>query len=237
MKTIEQLDTLPDSVLTDLTGERDTPGAAAEPGQSDTDIFDTGKGAENSHINNTVDIPGAVNEPGFSAAIPKTRPISAGAFVSGEFATNLMDTIVPSLILLLALQFGYLFEKKSLQLTSKEKELIAPAMQEYLDSLNVNFNNPLYNLLFVVGAVYATKVIDILPSIKKKQSVPKKEQDVSDKEVIEKKVQDEQQRAKKRQDEIKLLKTMSRPVAIKWLTENRKYSKATANEWYQKNIA
>lgn len=111
-----------------------------------------------------------------------------GSVVSGKMAVDLMDVLFPSLVVYVVAMIGYNLPKGRLQLTAKEKEILNPAFQNYLDSINVNFNNPLYNLLFVLGSVYAAKTIDLISSNDIKKSEKSK---VEGKKVVEVKPENE----------------------------------------------
>lgn len=236
----KSIEAIPENQLSDITATPDFGGDTGTKEVTEKEIFNTSQTANN---NETGEIPGsfaASETPGSPNTTLKqtTAPLKAGNFISGEFATGLMDAIMPPLFVSAAGAIGYQVEKKGLQLSAGEKALISPAMQQYLDSINFNFNNPLYNLLFVTAAVYGTKFIEILPTVKKKTAIKKDQEKSKDLATeLKQKVEAEKERNEKRQQEKRLLKSLDRTAAIRYLVEKKKLSKAKANEYYNKNIA
>lgn len=174
---LDKLERMPENLLLDITNNPDKESAEinATPPLSpapEAEIFESGNSA-NIDLNT-----GPSSAPGSGPKITinssaNTKPLSAGTLLSGTFATDLMDNLLPAIAVLVIVKVGYNIDRRALQLTPKEKDTIAPVMQQYLDSINVNFNNPLYNLLMVIGAIYGAKVIQILPDLKKKASKEK----------------------------------------------------------------
>lgn len=99
---------------------------------------------------------------------PKERKNRLGKLMGGSFAVDMVDMLIPSLVVLLINYMGYALEKKDLQLSKLEKEALSPAVQDVLDEINIDFNNPWINLGVMLAIVYGTKVMDKLPTIKKK---------------------------------------------------------------------
>lgn len=104
-----------------------------------------------------------------------------GKLMQGGFAVELVDMIIPTLVVLLVGYIGYELEKKDLQLTKSEKEALAPAVQDVLDEINIDFNNPYMNLTIMIGIVYGSKIADKLPTLKKKKKVVQDNRRLSDK--------------------------------------------------------
>lgn len=103
-----------------------------------------------------------------SEPIAKEKKNRLGKLMKGEFAVEMVDMLIPSLVVLLTNYIGYVLEKKDLQLSKSEKEALSPAVQDVLDDINIDFNNPWVNLGVMLSIVYGTKIMDKLPSIKKK---------------------------------------------------------------------
>lgn len=101
-----------------------------------------------------------------------------GGLMQGTFAVNLVDMLVPSLVVLLIGYVGYSMEKKDLQLTKSEKETLAPAVQDVLDHIKIDFSNPWVNLAIMLSIVYGSKIIDKVPALKRK--VISRQQDKQD---------------------------------------------------------
>lgn len=245
----EKLDKLPDSMLTEVKGNTEVssntensvnskpskaPNTSPIQEVSQNEIFSTGAGANT--INTTVN-PAKSDIPTNTPTSTTSRPVNVGNLVGGKFAVDLLDTLFPALVVYLVNMIGYELDKKGLQMTAKEKEIVIPAMQDYLNSIKVDFNNPLYNLLFAVGAVYGAKVIEILPNIEKKKSAKVTPENVTEKAAdIEKRIQEQ---SKRKQDEERFIKSISnqpKEIAIKMIMERRRKSKQDATEWYNKNV-
>ena len=235
---------IPDSLLTDIS---QTPKEFQETNESgnallsEKQIFEAGQGTENTGFSGSPDSnedPKATTRPDVNTS---TVPLSAGNVVSGRFAVDLMDNLLPVLIVLGVKLYGFEMDKKALQLSEKEKGIISPAMQQYLDSININFNNPLYNLLFVMGAVYVPKMIEIFPDLKKRQpkEKPKEKQPesvLSEVEQAEKRAKDGKIKEAERLAEIAKLKAMSKPAAIKYVMDKSKIGREKAITWLNKNL-
>lgn len=144
----EKFERLPETALQDIT----------PPGDSvltDAEILETGKHADENILNN----PAVGNNSG--------QPIKLGAAVSGKFAVEMADTIIPPLVVWLISFAKFKTEKKQFSLSAKEKETLHPLVQAYLDSVNISFNNPLHNLLFGTAMIYGAKVVELIPSLQK----------------------------------------------------------------------
>jgi len=245
MNNIEKLKAVPDSLLNTVPGETITSPIEPPPGITEVskqDVFDTAKTAEITP-DSLFSVPPSSPNTAAAAGSAKTTSTgtnttvntSAGSIVSGTFAVGLMDSIIPAVLLLAANAMGYELDKKGITLTEKEKATISPAMQAYLDSININFNNPLYNLLFVVAAVYGSKIVEQLPNIKRKEKAVRKP--VTPIEAAEIKAKESMSREAERVKELEAIRQMSREAGIKYIADKRKLSRVKAVEWYNKNIA
>lgn len=94
-----------------------------------------------------------------------------GKLMGGTFAVDLVDMLIPSLVVLIVNRVGYLLEKKDLQLSKSEKEALSPAVQDVLDEIEIDFNNPFVNLGVMLAIVYGSKIIDKIPAMKKKADI------------------------------------------------------------------
>jgi hypothetical protein len=106
-----------------------------------------------------------------SAPVKKNR---LGKLMQGTFAVDLVDMLIPSLVVLLIDYIGYKLDKKDLQLTKSEKEALAPAVQDVLDDIDIDFNNPYINLAVMITIVYGSKIVDKIPTMKKKDKPTEK---------------------------------------------------------------
>jgi hypothetical protein len=172
MKNIVQFGSFPDSAFKNITAPAAQLSQSPAPNQGGVvSASDFSQTAAHASAYNTMSIPGASETP-TGPNVPNPAPnqgTALGKVVGGKMATDLLDLLLPSITVWAVSMIGYNVSKGSLQLTAKEKDVLHPAMQNYLDSININFNNPLYNLLFVFGGIYAAKVIDILPEVQKKE--------------------------------------------------------------------
>lgn len=165
MKNLNVLQNIPTSALTDITQSENS----SQSEISGNDFGATGQHtqAENYTPNFVFGEDARQPKDNLSAQQP-TQNTSQGAklgnVVGGKTATEIVDILFPSLCIWVVSSIGYNVPKGRLQMTAKEKEILTPAMQAYLDSINVNFNNPLYNLLFVFGSIYVSKTVDIISS-------------------------------------------------------------------------
>lgn len=177
MKNFNLLSSLPTSALTKIettekiqSENRSSNDTLPDNGISEIELIATGEHTKQTPFTGPTDIPTEPNKPNSptgSTNVPTSPGNKLGSVIGGKTAADLLDILFPSLCVWAISAIGYKIGKGKLQMTAKEKEVLAPAMQQYLDSINVDFNNPLYNLLFVVGSIYTSKVIDILPELEK----------------------------------------------------------------------
>jgi hypothetical protein len=185
IEKIDRFNGIPDSALSDIT---DKPTVAPESVIAsdivdDSTLIGTREHIQTGNINPNL---GTANSPNTAntATSPVTAPVKLGDAIQGRRAVDVFDAIFPSLAALLISYLGYEFSKKSLQLDADEKKTLAPVMQEFLNSINVNMNNPLNNLLIVLGAIYAGKVIDVMPELKRKTVIKKLPQSSSNNKAV-----------------------------------------------------
>jgi hypothetical protein len=95
------------------------------------------------------------------ATAQNSNSVAVGELINGKFLTDIMDALLPALLVVLAYAIGMQIKKSELQLTEKEKNTIAPLVQKCADSLLLNFNNPWtalsVSLLVIYGAKFAEK--------------------------------------------------------------------------------
>lgn len=90
-----------------------------------------------------------------------------GKILPGKIALSMADKMIPSLLVLALYYMNLQLDKKKLQLTKEEINELAPAVQDCLDSIEINFDNPFVTLGVMLGVVYGGKIIDAIPEIKK----------------------------------------------------------------------
>lgn len=153
----EKFEKVPDSALREINAEPETNIL------SDDEILDTAKHTDTSMYSSSPDTPPAETLPiGSQQSAQKL-----GSTVSGKFAVDIADMIIPSLCVFLVSLIGFGIEKKQLSLSAKEKETLTPLVQAYLDSINLSFTSPSQNLLFGIAMIYGSKVIEIIPNAEK----------------------------------------------------------------------
>lgn len=103
--------------------------------------------------------------------------VSVGGMVDSKFAVNMLDALLPSLMVFLMYKIGIKMRKADLQLTEKEKDTISGPLQACLNQLMINFNNPWSNLALAVTVIYGSKIVEKgLPQIlDKKNATAEKE--------------------------------------------------------------
>lgn len=176
-KKLDRFSAVPDSALTDLSAQTFGTSRANEK-----ELFEAGKHTENTGLESLSEDPTAPTAPTESAHgfgnnaetdsspgffVPGSGGTKLGDVVTGRVAVEVVDAILPALAVLIAAKVGYAIEKRGLQLTASEKSTIAPAVQEYLSTINVRLDNPLYKMLFVVGGIYAGKIIEVMPNMER----------------------------------------------------------------------
>ncbi len=88
--------------------------------------------------------------------------VNLGSLIDAELATKMIDTLVPALfVLILRLGVGITVDKKELQASNKELEMMQPIVQKCLEVIEFNINNPFIALGVVMGVVYSTKAATI----------------------------------------------------------------------------
>ena len=168
MFNAKQFESIPSDALNSIGSTGHEPqasqpaqGDSQETGSIDQELFDTGK-----HTQNTG--PAASDASGASSAnagpnASGTRKKTLSQMTGGKgakFAVNGLDFILPSLIVFIAHRAGYDLSKKTFKLTSEEREFIEPVMQELLDTIFVDLNNPWAQFALVFGMIYGGKAMD-----------------------------------------------------------------------------
>jgi hypothetical protein len=150
---------IPNSELSNITDGKGVLAADKELNEAKKHILDS-----TDNMDNTDNILNTDNQ-GKDSTDKQTK--SAGDFVTGKFAVELIDMVLPSLISLIISYIGYSLPKKSLQLTKDEKLSLESPIKSVLDSINLDFSNPYINLSVVLCLVYGSKIIDNIQDIKK----------------------------------------------------------------------
>jgi len=147
----DTMDTIPDSMLKEITAP--TQATVKEPSLKDAashtaqspfeDIAGQQQAFDNSFNQNKLP---PVN----------SQQMNAGNLITGDMAVMFLDMLLPALIVALMAKAGKQVSKSALQATAKEKEIIAPVLQNYLNSINFAVDNPLNALLITLAMIYGT---------------------------------------------------------------------------------
>jgi hypothetical protein len=222
----KQLKTFPD---------RRPPGQANTPGSGETGANGSVNadqaalsGADHTRIS-TISAFGASDQ---AASAAQGSAVAVGSMVEGKVAVEVIDAILPGILVMAFYAGGVKLRKSEFQLTASEKATLTPLVQRCLDQLIVNFNNPWYALALTAGVIYGMKasekgfaiMIDNKNATKEAEALKEKAKvvAVSDKPVST--VQD-------------VLNRLPRPYTdedIKSVAERRKKGNKDAVEWLNK---
>lgn len=157
---------VPTSMLTDVT-------------VTDTDIdgmkMHTTVNTESEPLNKPITDGNNGNSTVAPSNIPGAKKgVKVSSLVTGEKAVRIVDFVFPALFILILKNItGREVEKSRLQATKDERELLAPVVHDYLESISLELT-PLNALLICLGVVYGTKTIEIMnePAPKKADIKP-----------------------------------------------------------------
>ena len=89
--------------------------------------------------------------------------LNVGALFDSKIAVDLMDVIVPAILLVIITKYtSQKVLKSKLQLTASEKNTLQPVLQNYLNSINFSVDSPLNALLLTVVVIYGSKTIEVI---------------------------------------------------------------------------
>ncbi len=89
--------------------------------------------------------------------------MKASDLLPSSMIVELIDMVIPVLmVILMDKVFAKKTHKSFFQATEQEKELIQPALENYLRSIKVNIDNPLSALIIVCLTVYGSKTIELM---------------------------------------------------------------------------
>lgn len=91
---------------------------------------------------------------------PGNNAVPVGNLVDGALATELLDALLPALLVVALKALKLEIKKTDLQLTAKEKSTLAPLVKACLDSLFLNFNSPWVALGFSATIIYGAKITE-----------------------------------------------------------------------------
>lgn len=151
--TFDKFDKIPDSMLTDVTPKE------GEPGKDANTITDAEAFAAADHTK-VQPLGGPSTGPQPITDITGKTKVKIGSLFEGKFAVDMMDALLPALLVVLFKKMDIQVRKTELQLTESEKRTLAPVVQDCLNTLDLDFSNPWVALAFTAGIIYGSKVIE-----------------------------------------------------------------------------
>lgn len=83
-----------------------------------------------------------------------------GDMLESKLAIELVDAVLPGILVAAMYALKIEMTKKELQLTEKEKTTITPIFQKCLDTIYLNFSSPWTLLAVTIGVIYGSKVTE-----------------------------------------------------------------------------
>lgn len=124
---------------------------------SEEDAIKATKGSEFSTLTSLTPQTGPTTGPGQGG--PNSVPL--GGLVDGALAVELLDALLPALLVVVLHTVKIDMKKTQLQLTAKEKTTLTPLVKACMDSLFINFNTPWAALGVSLVVIYGAKIGEI----------------------------------------------------------------------------
>lgn len=96
--------------------------------------------------------PGSGGGPGNSVPL--------GGLVQGKVVVELMDSLIPALLVVVFHKLEVATKKTDFQLTVGEKNTLAPIVEACLNSINLNFDSPWTTLAISLAVIYGGKALE-----------------------------------------------------------------------------
>lgn len=157
----DRLEKAPKGTFVDVTAMRPEVPLAGQPDEiqqpgvvADAVGIEGGKAAELKPFG-TGSAQGTTTDTQGQNAAPKQ---TLGHLLTARTAIGIVDSILPA-IAVIAFQYfmGVKIPKKDIQLNEQERAIIQIPLQNYLNSIPIDFDSPLMALLITIGAVYGSK--------------------------------------------------------------------------------
>lgn len=87
--------------------------------------------------------------------------VSLGGMVQGKLVVDLMDALLPAIVVLAFHRFGLSVKKSQMQLTQGEKNTLGPIVDACLNSINLDFSNPWSALSVTLLVIYGGKALEV----------------------------------------------------------------------------
>lgn len=102
----------------------------------------------------------------FNEGNPQT--LNIGSLLSADMSVDLLNVLLPVILCyVIKLATGKEASKRQFEATQSEKEIIAPALQNYLNSINFTVESPFNALLITLSIVYGSKTVEVITDNKK----------------------------------------------------------------------
>lgn len=156
--TFDRLQNAPASMFKNVTapmenGSSPAPENAPSSTTGEVSEADALAGAQGAEISQ--DVPPTA-QPG-ATGNPDTKG-KLGHLLNAKTAIGIVDAVLPAIAVILMQYFmSVKMNKRELQLNESERAIIAVPLQNWLNSVVVDFDSPLNALLITVGAVYGSK--------------------------------------------------------------------------------
>lgn len=101
------------------------------------------------------------NKPG-GPTTPGTpgQSVALGGLVQAKIAVDLVDSIIPAVLVLLFAKLEIALKKTDFQLTAGEKNTLTPIVEACLNSINLDFSSPWTTLLISMVVIYGGKALE-----------------------------------------------------------------------------
>lgn len=149
----EKFERIPESMLTDVTPVAETP-------KQDDNVMSDGEAFKAADHTKIPPLGSASAEPNQPTGGPGGTKVNVGGMFEGKYAVDMLDALLPALLVVLFKKMNIGVRKTELQLTESEKKTLAPVVQNCLNTIDLDFNNPWIALAVTAGIIYGSKVIE-----------------------------------------------------------------------------
>ena len=118
------------------------------------------KGAEHAKMNvfSVSDL--ATGKPGQPLPGTPGSSVALGGLVQAKVAVDLMDSLIPAVLVLLFAKLEIQVKKTDFGLTAGEKNTLVPVVEACLNSINLDFSSPWTTLLISLVVIYGGKALE-----------------------------------------------------------------------------
>lgn len=153
--------TPPKPVMTSVPPDSTTPGPSPAAQAGTVSEAEAIAGAAHTKMNVfSVSEPPKPGQPGAAPGTPGGSSVQLGGIVQGRVAVDLMDALLPGLIVLGFYKMSIETKKSDFQLTQGEKNTLYPIVDQCLNSINLNFESPWTALTVALITIYGGKAAE-----------------------------------------------------------------------------